>query len=184
MALRIKGSSGINFGGLALSIGLSGKKYSGYFADNVNWFDTATQTDSNITTEINDLDVSTPVSWQWLGYFNIGSLSSVNFQTSSDDASYVWAGSTAVNGYSTGNAIVDNGGSHGVQTRSGIFTPTSGDVLDGYTPIRIQFGNGAGLGSMTFRYDVGGGYVTDGIAYYFYDFNNELNDKFNSYWGI
>ena len=187
MALRIKGSSGITFGDLEGNVisGFYGKKYSGYFNDNVNWFNTANQTDSTISTSINNFGTSgDSFSWQWLGYFKIGSLSSVNFQTASDDASYVWAGETAVNGYSTGNAVVNNGGLHGIQTRSGTFTPTSEDILDGYTPIRIQFGENGGGSSMTFRYNIGGGYVTDGTEYYFHDFNNELNDGFNLYWGF
>jgi hypothetical protein len=183
MALRIKGSSGTTFGDLTVISGFYGKKYSGYFADNPNWFDSATPTgDTNITTSINNFATSGDTfSWQWLGYFKIGSLSSVNFQTSSDDASYVWAGATAVSGYTTENAIVNNGGAHTVVTRSGTFTPTSEDVLGEYTPIRIQFGENTGGSSMTFRYDIGGGYVTDGTGYYFHDTNN-INNQFNSFW--
>jgi len=187
MALRIKGSSGVTFGDLTVISGFYGKKYSGYFADNPNWFDSATQTDSIITTSINNFATGgNNFSWQWLGYFKIDQLSSVNFQTASDDASYVWAGATAVSGYTTGNAIVNNGGLHGVQTRSGTFTPTFMDVLDDntgryYTPIRIQFGENTGGSGMTFRYDIGGGYVTDGSQYYFHDTNN-INNQFNLFW--
>ena len=185
MALRIKGSSGVTFSDLegGLISGFYGKKYSGYFADNPNWFDSATPTgDTNITTSINNFATSgDSFSWQWLGYFRIGSLSSVNFQTASDDASYVWAGATAVSGYTTGNAVVNNGGLHGVRTQSGTFTPTFVDVLDNYTPIRIQFGENTGGSGMTFRYDIGGGYVTDGSQYYFHDTNN-INNQFNSFW--
>jgi len=187
MALRIKGSSGVTFGDLPVISGFYGKKYSGYFSDNVNWFNSATPTgDTNITTSINNFATSgDSFSWQWLGYFRIGSLSSVNFQTASDDASYVWAGATAVSGYTTGNAIVNNGSTHPVQTRSGTFTPNFNDlfldVLGNCTPIRIQFGENSGGSGMTFRYDIGGGYVTDGSQYYFHDTNN-INNQFNSFW--
>jgi hypothetical protein len=34
---------------------------------------------------------------------------------------------------------------------------------------------------MTFRYDIGGGYVTDGTGYYFHD-TNIINNQFNSFW--
>jgi len=166
--------------------GFYGKKYNGYFNDNVNWFNTATQTNSTISTSINNFGTSGDgFSWQWLGYFKIGSLSSVNFQTSSDDASYVWAGATAVSGYTTGNAIVNNGGTHGLQTQSGTFTPTFSDVYvsGGYTPIRIQFGELGGGSSMTFRYNIGGGYVTDGSEYYFHDADN-ITNQFNFYWQL
>lgn len=164
--------------------GFYGKKYSGYFSNNVNWFNTATQTDYIISTSINNFGTSGDnFSWQWLGYFKIGSLSSVNFQTASDDASYVWAGATAVSGYTTGNAIVNNGGEHPVQTRGGTFTPTLDDVLEGYTPIRIQFGESSGGSSMTFSYDIGGGYVTDGSEYYFHDAYN-ITNQFDFYWKI
>ena len=183
MSWKIKGKS-VTFRGLERDLisGFYGKKYSGYFNDNVNWFNTATQTDSIISTSINNFGTSGEYfSWQWLGYFKIGFLSSVNFQTTSDDASYVWAGATAVNGYATGNAVVNNGGLHALQTQSGTFTPTSEDVLDGYTPIRIQFGQNSGGTGMTFRYDIGGGYVTDGSQYYFHDAYN-ITNQFDLYW--
>ena len=37
---------------------------------------------------------------------------------------------------------------------------------------------------MTFRYDIGDGYVTDGTEYYFHTPDIELNDEFDSYWSI
>ena len=60
MALRIKGSSGVTFGALEGSSisGFYGKKYSGYFSDNVNFFDTASQTDFIISTSISSFGTS------------------------------------------------------------------------------------------------------------------------------
>ena len=87
-------------------------------------------------------------SCQWLGYFLPSTTETYTFFTSSDDASYVWVGSNALTGFTTANAIVNNGGAHGNQERSGTISLTSGV----YYPIRIQFGEASGGDVMTFNY--------------------------------
>jgi phosphosulfolactate phosphohydrolase-like enzyme len=57
-------------------------------------------------------------------------------------------GSNALTGFTTANAIVNNGGAHAVQERSGTISLTSGV----YYPIRIQFGEAGGGDAMTFNY--------------------------------
>ena len=156
--------SGITFGAgvsiipdISYTAGLFKTTYSGYFADNVSFFATATPTTygtnpstSVQTTAITEAasDDGSNFSCQWLGYFLPSTTETYTFFTSSDDASYVWVGSNAITGFTTANAIVNNGGAHGNQERSGTISLTSGV----YYPIRIQFGEASGGDVMTFNY--------------------------------
>jgi hypothetical protein len=113
---------------ITYTAGLFKTTYAGYFNDNVNFFATATPTTfgANPATSVQTTSISEPssddgssFSGQWLGYFLPSTAETYTFFTSSDDASYVWVGSNAVTGFTTENAIVDNGGLHGNQERSG-----------------------------------------------------------------
>jgi len=131
--------------------GLYRTKYSGYFADAVGWFATATATSTTVqTTVIEDpnTDDGETFSAQWLGYFVPSTTETYTFYLSSDDASYLWIGNNAVSGFSTANATVNNGGLHGVVEVSGTASLTAGV----YYPIRIQFGENAGGDVLTFNY--------------------------------
>ena len=137
--------------------GLYKTTYAGYFNDVVSFFATATPTTygtnpatSVQTTAITEAasDDGSNFSCQWLGYFLPSTTQTYTFFTSSDDASYVWVGSNAITGFTTANAIVNNGGAHGNQERSGTISLTSGV----YYPIRIQFGEAGGGDVMTFNY--------------------------------
>ena len=137
--------------------GLFKTTYAGYFNDVVGFFATATPTTygtnpatSVQTTAITEAasDDGSNFSCQWLGYFLPSTTETYTFFTSSDDASYVWVGSNAITGFTTANAIVNNGGAHGNQERSGTISLTAGV----YYPIRIQFGEAGGGDVMTFNY--------------------------------
>jgi hypothetical protein len=135
--------------GIIYANGLYRRTYSGYFNDDVNYFDSASPTAAAVDTS--PLGPGTPpsnTSYQWLGYwratsdtiFNDGISLSTYFQLTSDDASYMWIGNTAITGYTTGNALINNGGVHTSTTVSGN-TPMTAGV---YYPIRIQYGNNTG----------------------------------------
>lgn len=139
------------------SAGLYKTTFSGYFNDNVSFFATATQQSfgSNPATSVQTTAISEPstddgstFSCQWLGYFKPTTTETYTFYTSSDDASYVWVGSNATSGFTTGNSTVNNGGLHGTTERSGTISLTSGQ----YYPIRIQFGEQGGGDVMTFSF--------------------------------
>jgi hypothetical protein len=139
-----------NTGGLVLgrpwvelAAGLYRRTYSGYYNDNVNWFATATQTAAVADSTLAIAETPTDTSIQWLGYFVPATTETYTFYTSSDDASYLWIGATAITGFTTGNALVNNGGSHGVETASGSIALSAGVRY----AIRIQTGNGGGPGS-------------------------------------
>ncbi len=161
--------------------GLYGKRYVGYFGDtqdgnndNVNWFNTATlHGDVNQLTEINNFTSSDDdYSWQWFGYFKASSTENYTFYTNSDDASHVWIGDNAVNGYTTANAIVNNGGVH--PPRPAQSSPVS-LVAGTYYPIRIQFGENEGGDVMSFSFSTPTiAQTTNGLGYYYYDPNVSL----------
>ena len=142
---------------LPYTAGLYKTTYSGYFADNVSFFATATPASvgGNPATSVQTTSIFEPsqndgenFSCQWLGYFKPTTTETYTFFTSSDDASYVWVGSNAVSGFTTTNSTVNNGGLHGTIEKSGTIALTSGV----YYPIRIQFGELSGGDVMTFNY--------------------------------
>jgi hypothetical protein len=137
--------------------GLYKTTFSGYFADNVSFFATATPQafGANQATSVQATTISEPAtndgevfSCQWLGYFKPTTTETYTFYTSSDDASYMWIGANAQTGFTTTNATVNNGSLHGTQERSGSIDLTAGT----YYPVRIQFGENTGGDVMTFNY--------------------------------
>jgi len=142
---------------LPYTAGVFKTTYSGYFADNVSFFATATPASvgGNPATSVQTTSIFEPAqddgtdfSCQWLGYFKPTTTQTYTFFTSSDDASYVWVGSNAVSGFTTANATVNNGGLHGNVEKFGSISLTA----DTYYPIRIQFGERNGGDVMTFNY--------------------------------
>jgi hypothetical protein len=151
MPITISGatmSGGVVFASPLFENGLYRRRYSGYFADDVNWFDTATLVDSAVNTSpINDGFEGDSFSVQWLGYFLATTTETYTFYTTSDDASYLWIGSTALQNFTTSNATVNNGGLHGPIEQSG----TSSLVAGTYYPIRMQMGELGGGDVMEVR---------------------------------
>jgi hypothetical protein len=130
--------------------GLAWGYYTGYFADNVNFF-TGVPSASGIVTSIPSISAGTnsyvPAnqSWlnysvQWTGYFLSNYTGTWTFYTNSDDASYLWIGPNATTGFTTANATVINSGTHPMVELSG----TASLVAGQYYPIRIQFGESGG----------------------------------------
>ena len=139
-----------NAGGLVLgrpwvelSAGLYRRTYSGYFNDVVTWFATATQTAAVADSTLAVGSTPTTTSIQWLGYFVPGTTETYTFFINSDDASYLWIGANAIAGFTTGNALINNGGTHAATELSATIALTAGVRY----AIRIQTGNGGGPGS-------------------------------------
>jgi hypothetical protein len=169
--LNTNGSGGFslvnntNSGGVNMSItninqysaGLFKTTYAGYFADNVSFFATAIPTTygTNPATSVQTTSISeagsddgSNFSCQWLGYFLPSTTETYTFFLNSDDASYMWIGANALSGFTTTNAIINNGGAHAPIEISGTASLTAGV----YYPIRIQFGEAGGGDIMTFNY--------------------------------
>lgn len=120
------------------STGLWNRTYTGYFNDDPNWFLTATG-DFGVPSIRSGTAIPEATSIEWQGYFLAEATGTYTFTSISDDASYIWVGDNAVSGYTTANALVDNGGLHGAQEATGTINLTEGV----YYPIRIQAGNNA-----------------------------------------
>jgi hypothetical protein len=158
--------------------GLYRRTYSGYFNDNVNYFDGTLPTAAAVdTSPISPGTILATTSYQWLGYWLATSdtifSGSGYFGLTSDDASYLWIGNTALTGYTTGNALINLGGLHASETATGN-TPMTAGV---YYPIRIQYGNN--VGDTAFQFTVYsnslGGYTTTMTSNIFY---NTVNNGF------
>jgi hypothetical protein len=137
--------------------GLFKTTYSGYFADNVAFFATATPTafGANPITSVQTTIIEEPgtddgsnFSVQWLGYFLATTTETYTFFTNSDDSSLCWVGPNAVSGFSLSNLTVDNRGLHGALERSGTIALTANT----YYPIRIQFGEQGGSDNLSFNF--------------------------------
>jgi hypothetical protein len=138
--------------------GLFKTTYAGYAEDNVNFFATATPTTfgANPATSVQTTEIFEPnsedgelFSVQWLGYFKPTTTETHTFYLNSDDGSYLWIGATAVTGFTTGNALINNGGAHAPVEVSGSIALTAGQ----YYPVRIQFGEGGGGDVLQFSYE-------------------------------
>lgn len=141
----VVGRPWIDGSGVSLyNAGLWLRTYTGYFNDDPSWFATASGdfgiADLNLGGGSN-IPVTTSIEWQ--GYFLAETTGTHIFGTISDDASYIWVGDTAVSGYTTANALVDNGGLHGAEEVTATMELTAGV----YYPIRIQAGNNEVTGS-------------------------------------
>jgi len=125
--------------------GLWHDKYAGYFNDDPNFFIMNSPSVFGYPSAISIADSNIPVSTsvEWRGFFVPPKTDTYTFYTNSDDASYLWIGDTAVSGFTTANALVNNGGLHGNQDASGSIQLTEG----AYYPIRIQCGNNQVTGS-------------------------------------
>lgn len=173
-------------GQLRPSIGYSlpFRMYSGYFADNVAFFASATPyvvsgTSTGKTNNTSDLfnstagliaNVSTAIiSIEWYGLFlpPLGT-GTYRFSLTSDDASYLWIGQNAISGYTTGNALINNGTSHGDVTVTATISLDAGT----YYPIRIQYGNTTGASTFILKYKLDSAsdatYTSNGKAFFYY----------------
>ena len=159
--------------GVIYANGLYRRTYSGYFNDNVNYFDSASPTAAAVNTSpVSPGAILATTSYQWLGYWlatsdTIFSGTNTYFGLTSDDASYLWIGNTALTGYTTGNALINLGGLHASETATGNTPMTAGL----YYPIRIQYGNNTGDSAFQFTVYSNslGGYTTTMTSNIFYN---------------
>ena len=130
--------------------GLSGIKYNGFYNDIFTFFNTASQFSGfpQTYTSIVLGDEGSNYSYRFTGNFTPNATGNWSFRTASDDASHVVI--TDSNGTST--TVVDNGGLHGVETVTGTYAATAGQVYS----IDVYFGESTGGASMTFSFAVPG----------------------------
>lgn len=173
--IQYKYSQGGSGSGGYMQDGLFYGVYSGYFGDSVSWFSSRTPygsgfstNGSNVGTFTNNVRTANSANYysiQWIGYFKAQETGTYTFYTNSDDASYLWIGEYAEIGYTTSNATVRNGGTHGMTTRSG----TISLVENVYYPIRIQFGENSGGDNIVVYFKTPSNVnIYDGVGYYYY----------------
>lgn len=132
----------INSGGLSFKI-----YKDGYFADDVTYDNGKTPTNSGSgITNFTDISGATNgvirvngdenYTVVWTGTLLSNFTGDWTFGLDSDDASYMWIGANATSGYTTANATINNGGTHGMTLKTATIPLTSGQSY----PIRIIFG--------------------------------------------
>jgi hypothetical protein len=139
----LQGRPWLNVAGITFAANIWRTDYEGYFNDVPSFFDTAAlkaaPNDYNGTdTTISEPGLLNNTSIQYKGYFLATYTGTHTFYLNSDDGSYLWIGLIALSGYTTANALVQNGGLHALSEVSATINLVAGK----YYPIRIQFGNG------------------------------------------
>lgn len=152
--------------------GLLRKKASGLISydDPSWWFDKNGTSESIILSSIgiDENDTAAIFSLEFTGYFKPTVTGIYKFYTSSDDGSYLWIGTPALEP-TTGNANVNNGGAHGTQTEYSIDPVylTAGT----YYPFRVQMYDSGGGWHLDVGYSSNNGvtYSTDFTGLIFYE---------------
>jgi hypothetical protein len=119
--------------------------YSGYHADDVNFTDTATVTATATATNFTIASITENTTVLYTGYLLADYTGTWTFTITSDDASYLWIGSTAVSGYNTSNKLAT---ASYLGPGTGTISLTAGE----YYPIRLLYGNGPAAGNLNLTY--------------------------------
>jgi len=151
---------------LILNSGISGTRYAGYFNDNVN-FSRATVQAQYYTNSIQQGDFGIYYTTEFVGFFRARHNGSYGFRVASDDASYLWIGDQATGGFTTSNATINNGGTHGNTSRSATVNLQSGKVY----AFRAMQGENAGGANFNVYFTPPGGSETSDFAGYFYTYS-------------
>jgi len=153
--------------------GLYRRVYSGYWDGSVNFFNTATLTSQVADPSPIDLSFSAFLgnrSASWLGYFKVDTTGSYNLRVVANDAVGIWVGSTAVSGFTSGNAVLYDNQVIDPRTVTGSNMSLVGGV---YYPLRIYWGleslGNQFDGSFDLLYNPGGAFTTDLAGEIFYD---------------
>jgi hypothetical protein len=150
----LDGRPWVNYAGIAFAPNIWRTDYELYFNDVPSFFATAAlkaaPNDYNGTdTTISEPTLLNNTSIEYKGYFLATYTGTHTFYLNSDDGSWLWIGPTALTGFTTANALVQNGGLHALSEVSATISLVAGT----YYPIRIQFGNGpAGPGQLFASY--------------------------------
>ena len=144
----------LNVAGITFASNIWRTDYEGYFNDVPSFFATAALKASpnnynGTDTTISEASLLNNTSIEYKGYFLATYTGTHTFYLNSDDGSFMWIGLNALSGYTTSNALIQNGGLHGL----GEVSATISLVAGTYYPVRIQFGNGpAGPGQLFASY--------------------------------
>jgi len=119
--------------------------YSGYHTDDVAFTNTATATAATTSNDFIIAAIAETTTVLYTGYLLATYTGTWTFTITSDDASYLWVGSTAVTGYTTSNKLA---GASWSGPGTGTISLTAGE----YYPIRLLYGNGPASGNLNLTY--------------------------------
>lgn len=139
------------------SAGIRRTTYSGYWANDSTWFNTATSTANSVETNFTIASEPSNTSEQYVGTFLADYTGTWTFTITSDDESAVWIGDTAGFGYNIGNASA-------VASYLGPGTATVNMVSGQYYSIRVMYGNGPSSGSLNLTYSHTGQSTTNNFT--------------------
>ena len=144
------GDDNPNLGELTLTpgvvqAGIRKVTYTGYHNDDVAFTNTATATASVTANNFVIVSIAENITVLYTGYLLAGYTGTWTFTITSDDASYLWIGNTAVTGYTTSNELA---GASWAGPGTGTISLTAGE----YYPIRVLYGNGPSTGNLTLTY--------------------------------
>jgi len=126
-------------------VGIRKVTYIGYHNDDVAFTDTATATASTTANNFVIASIAENTTVLYTGYLLASYTGTWTFTITSDDASYLWIGNTAVSGYTTSNELA---GASWSGPGTGTISLTAGE----YYPIRVLYGNGPASGNLTITY--------------------------------
>ena len=156
--------------------GLYFQVYEGYFNDDINFFAKSSPYASGFSDNFDsiasasndylvDTDFQTLVSVEWFGYLFTPSGSTGNWSISinSDDASFVWIGNSALNGYDANNALISNSGVHSARELTTVIY-----LLENATyAFRVQYGQFIGDCQLVITLHAPSHVKTHGVGYFF-----------------
>jgi len=147
--------------------GITRTKYTGSAEYDVNWYSTAAVIETGIVTSISEGYDDTLVdgadySFQYVGYFKAPVTGNYTFAMFADDSGRFWIGPNALTGYTAVNANIS------IPMYASGNTTTS-LTADEFYPIRLQWNNASGPGSVAFTWsnDQGqaGTSLLDGVVF-------------------
>lgn len=158
--------------------GLYGAYIDGYFNDNPNYVIGKTPAGTEIRKDFTQWEWSNPTglpegeyggdTLQFTGYFTSSATGTHTFELGSDDAGYLWVGSTAETGFTVNNALVALPGNHGYYTNAASITLTQGVPYF----IRVIAGNDGSSGEEGNPGILSLGYRLPGQSVYTYNATN------------
>jgi len=139
--------------------GLYLEVYNGYFADNMDFFNTNTPMYTGIATQFNSISSMTNQTVNTSGMYSIRLTGHIIFDVqgvwkffmTSDDSSRAWIGDTALDATITPTMKGDNSGDHGMRMASFSYNVTSSNIGK-EIPIKMVMGNRVGGSGFIFQY--------------------------------
>lgn len=131
----------------------------GYFNDDLSWFTGKTPSATSYP-DVVDIyeELNSPInidnySIEWTGYFTPATTGTYIFRTTSDDSSWFWIGTSALE-MTANNPNVNNSGAHGPNTVNGTPVALTGGW---YYPFRVMYGEAGGGATMRLEYSTDNG---------------------------